>query len=113
MITLDKDRKAAMAVFRSVNGGLNQGYYFVLHYRGFSVGNINHSKDTLKNIKDTISGVLRSKVKKVLSAPLPCTGNPMPVSELFDKMTHCHQTGQMQMIVAPSFNERIIHCSLS
>ena len=79
--TLDKDRQAAMAVFRSVNGGLKQGYYFVqiireltvLHYHGVSVGNINHSKDTLKNIKDTISGVLRSKVKKVLSAPLPCT----------------------------------------
>ena len=81
MCTLDKDRKAAMAVFRSVNGGLKQGYYFVqiireltvLHYHGVSVGNINHSKDTLKTIKDTISGVLRSKVKKVLSAPLPCT----------------------------------------
>ena len=78
----------------------------MLHYHGVQVGNLNHSKGTIKKIKDVIAKVLRSKVKAVLAAPLPSTGLPRPVSELFDKMTYVHKTGQMQMIVAPILNDR-------
>ena len=48
---------------------------------------------------------LREEVRKRLSENIPCTNQQRPVSEMFDKMTHFHRTGQMQLVIAPLMNE--------
>ena len=111
---LSRDQRAGEKVFRTVYGGIQQGFSFVqiirelsvLHFHGVNVGNINHSKGTIAKIKDCIGQVLRNKVATKLSEPLKCTGKPRPISELFDKMTHIHLTGQMQMAIAPLLNDK-------
>ena len=75
----------------------------VLHHHGVNVGNLNHSVGTIIKIKNTIGIVLWKNVSKVLNQPLPSTTR---VSELLDKMTHIHQTGQMQMVIAPLVNDK-------
>ena len=110
---ITKDKKAGMVVFRSIYGGLKMGFSYtkiireltVLHFNGVGVGNINHSKGTIAKIKDVLGKTLRDHVKKSLSAVLPCTKKPRPVSEMFDKMTHFHRTGQMQLVIAPLMND--------
>ena len=112
--TLMKDEKAGKVVFETVYGGMKQGYSFsnincelcLLARNGVEVGNINHSEGTLDKIKTVIARVLRSKVRGKLSQPLTCTKQLGPVSELFDKMTHLHRTGQMQLIIAQLMNEK-------
>ena len=110
---ISKDQKAGLTVFKSVYGGLKMGFSFkeiirelsVLHHNGVGVGNINHSKGTIAQIKETIGKTLRQNVRKKLSEKLPATTSLRPVSEMFDKMTHHNRTGQMQLVVAPLMNE--------
>ena len=112
-VILSKDEKAGMTVFRSVYGGLKMGYSFkeiireisVLHYNKVLVGDLNHSKGTIARIKDVIARVLRQKLRSKLNSVLPCTGKLRPVMELFDKMTHFHRTGQMQLAIVPMMND--------
>ena len=111
-LTLSKDEAAGIRVFRTVYGGLKEGFSFRqiireltrLHFEGVSVGVINHGKGTLKKIKDQLASTLREMVKDKMHEPLPCTGNLRPVSEVVDKMTRIHETGQMSLVITPLMN---------
>ena len=84
---------SGMAVFRTIYGGLKMGYSLlqitreitVLHYNKVLVGNLNHSKGTISQIKQVIGRVVRQRVRNKFNEPLPCTGKPRPVMELFEK----------------------------
>ena len=110
---ISKDKSAGLVIFRSNYGGLKMGFNFremireltVLHHYGVGVGNINHSEGTIRKIKDVLGKTLREEVRKKLSEVVPCTNQTRPVSEMFDKMTHFHRTGQMQLIIAPLMND--------
>ena len=77
-----------------------------LHYNNVLIGDINHSKGTIAQIKQVLGRVLRQKLRKKFASPLPCTKKPRPVMELFDKMKHFHRTGQMQLAIAPLMNAK-------
>ena len=110
---LTKDKKAGIAVFRVVYGGMKMGNslqkiireFCMLQFNGVVIGNINHSASTVRKIKDVLASVLRGRLRVTLATPLDATGKKRPVSELFDKMTHFSKTGQMQLSIVPLVND--------
>ena len=107
-----KDTAAGKRVFRIVYTGMKRGSSYShivgdlanLHFFKVDIGNINHSKGTIKKIKDSIARSLRKYMRKDLKDELDCTKKARPISELFDKMTHNRRTGQMQLAIAPLLN---------
>ena len=103
------NEKPGIKVFRCIYGNLKFGASYdrinrditSMHFDHVPVGNINHSKGTIKQAKDALGKALRNELRRKFKKPLMCTDRLRPVSALFDKMTHFGRTGQMQLAIAP------------
>ena len=110
----EKDQEHTQQV--SVKAGLTVGRYaYATLYRGrpYSdfpmeillaskggavTGDINHSKQFLKEFRKSCSTLLVQKLKNYLSIPLPSTGRRPPIAFSCDKMTEKRRSGQMTAI---------------
>lgn len=71
------------------------------HLNGEDVGNINHSRVTVKDIDIAVYETMKDDLRENLEIKLDCTDCKRPVGLVLDKMTPNKETGQITAIIAP------------